>query len=694
MKSIKEEIPRIGSMFILALFALSLFACSSSDSGYTEAVKDAVEKGVAAITGSVGGTIIVAVADNEIVAQYDTAGQEPDLDLDGDGVKEAYSFNLQGIPVGVDVQVFIIEDGWIFPVYFADGSGGTTNLFSLGSQADVDFGYIDPNNEDAKGIALAANNIVSDTPDLSPGMQDTSIPEVLYKAEILGLSLKELVAQGLDALKEGWMCRAKCYFEAAAALEPEDDKEAWDAANFFLAGTRVVYLWHDMSDSYTPGGELDNFGEILDRFGFEFENEARTNFLAIAPYDIYDMPQDCPTGAELQDFFYNKVRPEVEAAISNCAVISDAFAVDWTVPYFEEQVHSDYADVKYLKAMLELGLAAIQAQYHYDMNADFDAMMRGEQTMQDLFENGFLTPAQHWDLRKWTNVSMTLMTDSRDSLFAALNDFWEGVGCMSQREGDYTYFEDLLDLPSEFTNTSLSQSIPWPFDLPDSLGYEFTLTELLNALTNEILDEGVDLAQIYTILELMGVETGSLPALESARVNPFVLWDYGGVDFNAVLPGFEGDRVVGLFSDGSIEGLFGGSVGNIPLADWVNMDINQDGAVDLAQWLDPVDFLPILYEDLVVEDLYGLGDLLGFDPEELLDILPFFLDDSLVSFAPALIESILYDYVPEQIGIFFEDHLNDDLQYSLERFLPLEAGIPVVEFFVDRAAQFCNPPEG
>ncbi|MBI9077382.1 MAG: hypothetical protein JEZ02_18385 [Desulfatibacillum sp.] len=693
MKSFRELVRFAGSVILPLFLTISLAACSGNDTTYTDAQGGQATKKTGVITGSVGGTIIVAVADNEIVAQYDTAGNAPDLDLDGDGINEAYSFSLQGIPVGVDVQVFIIEDGWIFPVYFGDGSGGTTNLFSLGSQGDVDFGYIDPNNKDAKGIALAANDIINTTPDLLPRYADTSIPSVLYQADVLGLDLAQLVEEGLDALKEGWMCRAKCYFEAAVALPPGDDRNTWDAANFFLAGTRVIALWHDMSDDYAPGGELDNIGEILDRFGFEFESNARTNFLAIEDYDIHSMPLDCPTGAELQEYFYNTVRPEVEAAIANCSAITDTFVIDWMAPYFDEEVHSDYADVKFLKAMLEAALAAIQAQYHYDLDADFDAMMRGEQTMEDLFENGFLTPAEHWALRREANISTTLMTDCRDSLSAALDDFWGGVGYMSRREGDYTYFQDLFDLPSQFANASLNRNIPFPFDLPDSLPWEFTLTDLMGAISRDMLENGVELDQIYVLLEVFGIDTEALPSLDNARINMPALWEYGGVDFNAAMPEFEGNRVVGLFPDGSFEGLIEGSIDDIPLAALVNLDLNQDGAADFVQLLDPVDFLTILYEDIFVDDTYGLEGTLGFSLDELLELLPFFLDDSLVTYVPALLESILYDYVPEQIELFFQEHLNEDLRYAGERFVPIEVGVPVVEFFVNRAAQFCNPPE-
>lgn len=85
------------------------------------------------ISGIVSGTTVIAVADNEIVSSYGTSGKTPNVDRDGNGIAESFTFNLTNIPIGNDIYVYLITRGEIFSLYFASNGAGIPdiNVFSL-----------------------------------------------------------------------------------------------------------------------------------------------------------------------------------------------------------------------------------------------------------------------------------------------------------------------------------------------------------------------------------------------------------------------------------------------------------------------------------------------------------------------------------------------------------------------------------
>ena len=60
-----------------------------------------------------------------IVSSDDTADKTPDFDTDGDGLFDAYTFQLSGIPLDSAIRVYLVTGGDIYPMYYdSDGDSG------------------------------------------------------------------------------------------------------------------------------------------------------------------------------------------------------------------------------------------------------------------------------------------------------------------------------------------------------------------------------------------------------------------------------------------------------------------------------------------------------------------------------------------------------------------------------------------
>jgi glucose/arabinose dehydrogenase len=113
----------------LALVGLGLIlsACTESGGGANPiAVANTVT-----VSGTVGGTRIVAMNDNDqIVVEDDTAGRSP-------SAPGRFPFTLASLPVGSNLRLFFISNGTLFPFYL-----GGTNVFTFNSAGPVDFGFV------------------------------------------------------------------------------------------------------------------------------------------------------------------------------------------------------------------------------------------------------------------------------------------------------------------------------------------------------------------------------------------------------------------------------------------------------------------------------------------------------------------------------------------------------------------------
>ena len=86
------------------------------------------------VSGTVGGTRIVAMNDNDqIVVEDDTAGRSP-------SAPGRFPFTLANLPIGSNLRLFFISNGSLFPFYL-----GGTNVFSFTSAGPVNLGFVTMN---------------------------------------------------------------------------------------------------------------------------------------------------------------------------------------------------------------------------------------------------------------------------------------------------------------------------------------------------------------------------------------------------------------------------------------------------------------------------------------------------------------------------------------------------------------------
>ena len=129
-------INKISLLHTVSAITLSLLlgACGGGSGG---GINSPPPPGTGTISGSVSGTIIIAVNSNgDIVATDDTAGRTRDVDTDGNGSLDAFSFTLNSLPLSEDIRVFLVTLGRIVPMYFDSNNDGMSdsNVFTLSSR--------------------------------------------------------------------------------------------------------------------------------------------------------------------------------------------------------------------------------------------------------------------------------------------------------------------------------------------------------------------------------------------------------------------------------------------------------------------------------------------------------------------------------------------------------------------------------
>lgn len=115
---------------VLAGLALMLSACPESGGG-SDPIAAA---NTVTVSGTVGGTRIVAMNDNDqIVVEDDTAGRSP-------SAPGRFPFTLANLPIGSNLRLFFVSNGSLFPFYL-----GGTNVFSFTSAGPVNLGFMTMN---------------------------------------------------------------------------------------------------------------------------------------------------------------------------------------------------------------------------------------------------------------------------------------------------------------------------------------------------------------------------------------------------------------------------------------------------------------------------------------------------------------------------------------------------------------------
>ncbi|MBE9504989.1 MAG: hypothetical protein IME96_12520 [Proteobacteria bacterium] len=302
-----------------------------------------------------------------------------------------------------------------------------------------------------------------------------------------------------------------------------------DTARFFYALTRVAAVGFD---TYGDGvADNNSLGGILDGFGSPSDDTKRSNFEAISFPET--LPADSPTGSDLQSFLYDAVRPEIEGAIDNLDAISEDFSKQWTEPFNNETVESDYGDVLFFRATFKGVLATIYTQNAYNLDADIDEAVNNDDKTTESFLN---------DESNFLALSTSFGSDligAKNNFDSALEDLDNAIERM-QSESD-PQEDDFINL-GDSTNAEIDQALYYIGKVQDSLIGPTTITDQEDPANAFTLDMSVFFA---------------------------------GLDFRSpnLLPPFSADDPAGLFPDPTFDGTFGAGI-----------DLNED--------IDPADGIP------------------------------------------------------------------------------------------------------
>jgi hypothetical protein len=504
------------------VFSLVVPACGGGGGGGSSSVTPATPS--ATISGAVAGTTIIAIDSRDnIVASDDTADKTAfDVDTDGDGVPDAFSFTLTGLPLSEDIRIFLITGGAIYPMYFdTDGDGvSDSNVFSLNSDTNTTLalGFVALGVVGEEGRAIPAISPVSDL-SVVAGAAIAEIPPSVNQPTTTGLSVAELNAAGLKALSDGWVLGARTYFEAAVAQAGTDTSNDADTARFFFALTRVAALGFDtLSDG--DATLLERLGDVLDRLGAP-QDETRANLDLI---DVPDtLPGDSPTGNEYRDFLYSVVGGELSGAMDNLAAISVSFNTNWSEPFVnDETLESDYGDVLFFRSLFGSALASLATQRAYELDADIDAVHALNNDLDpsnDVTIESFLAG----DLDFLTLTDTAKMAEAKVALQAdALVDMDEAINVILAETDDQN--DDLITLvdPAD----PLADQALHEQELRD---FQTRIAEVQSSIANGATPIGTSNPATLDLLQFFNV----------------------GVDFRNPnrLPPFTGNDVSGLFPD-------------------------------------------------------------------------------------------------------------------------------------------------
>lgn len=509
---------------VITIITLSLVlsACGGSGGGGDSSVATVTPS--ATISGAVAGTTIIAIdSKDNIVASDDTADRTAfDVDTDGDGFTDAFSFTLGGLPLSENIRIFLITDGSIYPMYFDTNGDGVSdsNVFALNTNASTTLalGFVDVNVLGEDGRAIPEINPVSD-PDVVAGTAIAAIPPSVNEPTTTGLTVAELNTAGLNALADGWVLGARTYFEAAVTQAGTDTSNDSDTARFFFALVRVAALGFDtLSDG--DAALLERLGDVLDRLGAP-QDESRANWNLMSLPDT--LPEDSPTGNEYRDFLYSVAGGELSGAMDNLAAISVSFNTDWSEPFINSAtLESDYGDVLFFRSLFGMALATLAIQRSYELDADVDAIDSQNNDLDPIndvtvesFLDGDLDFLALTDTTKLAEAKVTLQMD-------ALVDMNEAIDVILSEVDDQN--DDLITLvdPSD----PLADQVVQEQELRD---FQTRIAEVQNSIANGATSIGnsnpatLDLKQFFDV----------------------------GVDFRDPnrLPQFTGNDISGLFPD-------------------------------------------------------------------------------------------------------------------------------------------------
>lgn len=223
-----------------------------------------------------------------------------------------------------------------------------------------------------------------DSSGLVPGLHHATItinaPEVSFPPEsiVANVTLAVLENSPRGEFFSGNIIPADDGFQAILAGDPNNAE-----AHFFRILSRLLRIIEENQDGPNAATFTDSLKEMLDRFGFDPLGRSINNFTSTPPDDQsgdFLLPNDSPTGADVQEFWETVVTPELSAALTeNLLMLDQTFeltissaeltALDITN---EDPVEIDFGEVKLLEAALRTLRAASLIGRAYEGNVDID----------------------------------------------------------------------------------------------------------------------------------------------------------------------------------------------------------------------------------------------------------------------------------------------------------------------------------
>jgi hypothetical protein len=509
MKSDRSWIVIFALLGILSFLGCGGGGGGSNDSGGTPPTP--TPTGSASLT--VSGTTVTAFSGDETIWSESTQGKSINADSDGDGINDAYRLTLSNIPLNTNIRIYLESKGGVYPLYFRNGVE-TTNVFSLGNEALFDFGFVTLVKGTAGNSASPLNSPCEAGGGILCAAAIARIPAALFDPDVSGLSIEQLNANGLNALNEGSILKARVYFEAADQLAGSETSNRADTARFFYAATSVLAFGFDRLSDNTSNG-LNNLGDILDSFGLNAADDVRIN---AEQYPIpATLPSTAASGSDIQTFAVDTVLPEILKAKTAADKISSTFNVTWAEPLVNESVESDYGDALLCRAALDGILSALYAQAAYDLDSDLAAKANENQTVA-----AFLAANPSFGIIK-AGASANL-TQSRSYARSGLLSLQGAIDAIENetddQSNDYVSLAELL--PEDIAQVKA--------DIADALG---SLDGPTFVNDNEVPYDNKG----YTL-----------------NLSPFFAGSIGSL--RALLPAFSGNDVFGKFPDPAMGGTF------------------------------------------------------------------------------------------------------------------------------------------
>jgi hypothetical protein len=416
-----SKLPKFTAVVVLFLYLVGCGGSGGGGSNSDPTDPPLAEKG--SISGSVAGTTIIAVNESgDILAIADTAGRERDVDSDGNGTLDAYSFVLNEIPLSEEIRVFLVTEGGIYSMYFDTDNDGVpdSNVFTVESgstnqivldfiEIDVELGRAIPQLSPTDGSTVTGAGVV------------IPIPLSINEPPTSGLSVVELNTKGKNALASGWVLGAKTYYQAAVNISGNGSGNDDDTARFMLALTRVAALGFDtLSDG--DAQDMGRLGDLLDLFGVA-NGDSRAN------WDLLELPEsipsDSPTGNDVRDFTFDVVMPELQAAAENFDDVTNSF--DTVFVNDGEEFNADHGDALFLSGLLRSVMTTLAILRAYDLDVDIDDIVnesRNAEFVQTTYSSipGEPDKTKYIEAKSSLTIALARMKLAIDSIEAETDD--------------------------------------------------------------------------------------------------------------------------------------------------------------------------------------------------------------------------------------------------------------------------------